>query len=465
MSSIRATIVAHLIRQPKPQTSDFQLENSVDMVSSTSVGVSTTLLDLPPEIMLQVLSFVGVRDLGRLARVGNRGLRDLACHDNLWRVHAPKIIVRDGWRVHGNKIAVRGDQQQLRARSWKGLCRRYLIEINFGRVRRHRKLCRSGAFYGHALTAPEIRRLARRGGVKRVSGLVYQETRSAIMTFLEDVIRDAVRYTEYGHRKTVTAFDIACALKRQGRTDFTQPGNFIYMIFNVKTKKRYIGQTSQSIFMRFKQHFHCINKSRRLHAHSYIRNTGVEHFLVFPVEQVAAKSMLLRRERFWMHQYRHLLINDPVTWADNKHHHRHRKPTANQDARAASRRERSTDIRTSLLEFLRDNSFHLESTPRLLFLLNSVSLASFRKHRRSFVESKLRFVLRSRDVRLLHEYVFRVPTCSNLNRSALCSWVTDQIHGSHLDAQVKQYMIKRIKIVATSHKTLRDLLQECFTTL
>lgn len=36
--------------------------------------------------------------------------------------------------------------------------------------------------------------------------------------FLENVIRDAVTYTEHAKRKTVTAMDVVYALKRQGRT-------------------------------------------------------------------------------------------------------------------------------------------------------------------------------------------------------------------------------------------------------
>ena len=68
------------------------------------------------------------------------------------------------------------------------------------------------------ITKPAIRRLARRGGVKRISGLIYEETRGVIKVFLENVIRDAVTYTEHARRKTVTAMDVVYALKRQGRT-------------------------------------------------------------------------------------------------------------------------------------------------------------------------------------------------------------------------------------------------------
>jgi histone H4 len=68
------------------------------------------------------------------------------------------------------------------------------------------------------ITKPAIRRLARRGGVKRISGLIYEETRTVLKSFLEGVIRDSVTYTEHAKRKTVTSLDVVYALKRQGRT-------------------------------------------------------------------------------------------------------------------------------------------------------------------------------------------------------------------------------------------------------
>ena len=68
------------------------------------------------------------------------------------------------------------------------------------------------------ITKPAIRRLARRGGVKRLSGLVYDETRNVLKSFLEHIVKDSVTYTEHARRKTVTALDVVYALKRQGRT-------------------------------------------------------------------------------------------------------------------------------------------------------------------------------------------------------------------------------------------------------
>jgi len=83
-----------------------------------------------------------------------------------------------------------------------------------GGAKRHRKMLRDNI---QGVTKPAIKRLARRGGVKRMDGMVYEETRGVLKVFLEGVIRDAVTYTEHARRKTVTAMDVVYALKRQGR--------------------------------------------------------------------------------------------------------------------------------------------------------------------------------------------------------------------------------------------------------
>ncbi len=87
----------------------------------------------------------------------------------------------------------------------------------YGKVgaKRHTKKSLKETILG--ITKPAIRRLARRGGVKRISSLIYEETRNIMRSFLENVIRDSVTYTEHAKRKTVTALDVVYALKRNGR--------------------------------------------------------------------------------------------------------------------------------------------------------------------------------------------------------------------------------------------------------
>lgn len=68
------------------------------------------------------------------------------------------------------------------------------------------------------ITKPAIRRICRRGGVKRISGLIYEETRGVLGQYLENVLKDALTYAEHARRKTVTATDVVFAMKRQGQT-------------------------------------------------------------------------------------------------------------------------------------------------------------------------------------------------------------------------------------------------------
>lgn len=84
-----------------------------------------------------------------------------------------------------------------------------------GAAKRHQKVLKNNI---QGITKPAIRRLARRGGVKRISGLMYEETRGVLKSFLENVVKDSVTYTEHARRKTVTALDVVYALKRQGKT-------------------------------------------------------------------------------------------------------------------------------------------------------------------------------------------------------------------------------------------------------
>jgi len=80
---------------------------------------------------------------------------------------------------------------------------------------RHRKVLRDNI---QCITKPAIRRLARRAGVKRISGLVYEEVRNFSKVFMEDIIRDAVTFTEHARRKTVALKDVLESLKRNNYT-------------------------------------------------------------------------------------------------------------------------------------------------------------------------------------------------------------------------------------------------------
>jgi len=104
------------------------------------------------------------------------------------------------------------------------------------------------------ITKPAIRRLARRGGVKRISGLIYEETRGVLKVFLEGVIRDAVTYTEHAKRKTVTSLDVVYALKRQVR--YYMYGSSL--LTSLRDEPSMVSVVRQTDFLRFMTCGFCI---------------------------------------------------------------------------------------------------------------------------------------------------------------------------------------------------------------
>ena len=80
----------------------------------------------------------------------------------------------------------------------------------------------------HGITKSAICRVARRGGVERISGLIYEESRGVMKQFLEAIIKDAILFTQYNNHRTVMPIDIVFALKQHGRNvySFTRPYSF-----------------------------------------------------------------------------------------------------------------------------------------------------------------------------------------------------------------------------------------------
>lgn len=70
----------------------------------------------------------------------------------------------------------------------------------------------------YGVSKGDIRRLARRGGVKRISGLVYDDIRGALKDRLTSILKDAIAVVESSGRSTITVTDVIFVLNRQGRS-------------------------------------------------------------------------------------------------------------------------------------------------------------------------------------------------------------------------------------------------------
>ncbi|KAF1821584.1 histone H4 [Dissoconium aciculare CBS 342.82] len=80
-------------------------------------------------------------------------------------------------------------------------------------TKRHRKILKDTI---QGITRGDIRRLARRGGVKRISAAIYPSVRMAVKQRLEDILNKVIPIVENTGRKTVQTMDVVYALNMLG---------------------------------------------------------------------------------------------------------------------------------------------------------------------------------------------------------------------------------------------------------
>lgn len=66
------------------------------------------------------------------------------------------------------------------------------------------------------ITKGDIRRLARKGGVKRLAMPIYDHSKIIMRDYLRTLLKNASLYTAACKRKTVTGMDVTMAMKRLG---------------------------------------------------------------------------------------------------------------------------------------------------------------------------------------------------------------------------------------------------------
>jgi histone H4 len=84
-----------------------------------------------------------------------------------------------------------------------------------GGAKRHRKMVKPAI---EGMSNNEIRRLARRAGVKRIGGGVYESVRKMTQNFLDDVLFKTLIHVEHRQAKTVTPHDVVAGFKCMGGT-------------------------------------------------------------------------------------------------------------------------------------------------------------------------------------------------------------------------------------------------------
>ena len=95
--------------------------------------------------------------------------------------------------------------------------RSYTVQQQLQRIKKKIKKAQSKPKIEQVCKRSAVRRLARRGGAKRISGILYEEVRGIMEKFVTGLVKDSEAYMECGKRHTVTAMDVIYALRKRGR--------------------------------------------------------------------------------------------------------------------------------------------------------------------------------------------------------------------------------------------------------
>jgi histone H4 len=82
--------------------------------------------------------------------------------------------------------------------------------LGTGGAKRHRKVLRDNV---QGLTKPALQRIARKAGVKSMSGLMYEELRVVTKVYMENILKNAVTYTEHRRARTINEDDVGRAIE------------------------------------------------------------------------------------------------------------------------------------------------------------------------------------------------------------------------------------------------------------
>lgn len=114
-------------------------------------------------------------------------------------------------------------------------------------VTRHRKVLRDTI---QGFTKPALKHLYQRAGAKRISGHVYEESRSIIKVNVENWVRTVVTITEHARRRTVKPVDVLAAARLFGTPLIA---NVITGVKSERSHRRHRGSPRKSLAERKKE--------------------------------------------------------------------------------------------------------------------------------------------------------------------------------------------------------------------
>jgi len=237
----------------------------------------------------------------------------------------------------------------------------------------------------------------------------------------------------------------------------------------------YIGQTEKSLVTRWQQHYHAMRAEPQRPLYQALAQQGFQNWIIAPLERVTDVANLDKRERHWMHHFRHYLVNDPRMWTLKPVRSKVRDqlmpqfktPQRDSSSRRIDRRKAGTrEYRQKTKMILYTELWRTWAPTTMLNYLCTIKTAKLPRKILSTVSARVRaaFTL-TYGFPLRAEYSCKLATAKNLKRGEIKNYICSIIRDFAPFSLIGKYIRLHCSIVLENHKSLQTLISNSKRTL
>ncbi len=237
----------------------------------------------------------------------------------------------------------------------------------------------------------------------------------------------------------------------------------VYALFNPTTKRIYIGQTGRTAWRRYQETISAAGTQYTRKSYRYMTATGLNNWICMPLECASPTddTLRLRLEKQWMHRFRSTLINDPSTWK-----YKHPSPAnTRQHTHIIRRIADAKRWRANFFSTITQSNWHDKTTTELMDIM--INAAKYRLGKRALQVCMRRAkpTLAARGVDIKMEYRVRVNIGISDSRHNYMKITQSLLSHSTLDHRAREWIARRIKIIACKSRTVLQVVENVKKTL
>jgi hypothetical protein len=224
---------------------------------------------------------------------------------------------------------------------------------------------------------------------------------------------------------------------------------WIYLMYNLQTKRVYVGQTSKSLFERYKSHEAAFKFDKNRTTYQYFRKFGFHSWIITPLLKVNDIRMLDIEEKRAMHYFRELIINDSYSWGlVPKFKNKTMKAKDIERLNFLRLRSKITNFMIFKICFDPFEKWRLWKKDTIFKYLCEIK--KFGKKKNLARKSIVRLISNLKTkygIKIKENYILKINKGTNNIKSKLLRWIKNEIDNKYEKSFQSKFIKKSIKIV------------------